>query len=149
MCAAGGTRTLANAMWALGGSAPMTTFPGNRAGLGLALLRLTIGAPAVGHGVTLAVHGSSLVTRGLGIVLLGGGALVLLGFATSLAAVAVGLVETATVLAASGLVTAGAAAALALAGPGAWSIDARRFGRREIVIPPARREPGAQEEDTE
>jgi uncharacterized membrane protein YphA (DoxX/SURF4 family) len=33
------------------------------------------------------------------------------------------------------------AAAIALLGPGAFSLDARLFGRREIVIPPASRSP--------
>ncbi|HEY6851203.1 MAG TPA: hypothetical protein VI320_33955 [Terracidiphilus sp.] len=32
-------------------------------------------------------------------------------------------------------------AALVLLGPGAFSIDARLFGRREIIIPEARRSP--------
>jgi len=36
-----------------------------------------------------------------------------------------------------------AAVALALLGPGAFSLDGRLFGRREIVIPPATRPPGA------
>jgi len=33
------------------------------------------------------------------------------------------------------------AAAIALLGPGAFSLDARLFGRREIVIPPSSRAP--------
>jgi hypothetical protein len=33
------------------------------------------------------------------------------------------------------------AAALALLGPGAFSLDGRLFGRREIVIPPSSRPP--------
>ncbi|HEX3543577.1 MAG TPA: hypothetical protein VHT31_03545 [Candidatus Acidoferrum sp.] len=33
------------------------------------------------------------------------------------------------------------AAAIALLGPGAFSLDARLFGRREILIPPPSREP--------
>ncbi len=31
------------------------------------------------------------------------------------------------------------AAVIALLGPGAYSLDARLFGRREIIIPPASR----------
>jgi len=31
--------------------------------------------------------------------------------------------------------------ALALLGPGAFSLDGRLFGRREIVIPPSSRQP--------
>jgi hypothetical protein len=34
-----------------------------------------------------------------------------------------------------------AAVALALLGPGAFSLDGRLFGRREIVIPPSSRKP--------
>jgi uncharacterized membrane protein YphA (DoxX/SURF4 family) len=32
---------------------------------------------------------------------------------------------------------AAVAGSVALLGPGAWSIDARLFGRREIIIPPS------------
>jgi hypothetical protein len=32
------------------------------------------------------------------------------------------------------------AAVIALLGPGAYSLDARRFGRREIVFPPSRKD---------
>ncbi len=94
----------------------------------------------------------SLVTRGLGAsALLAGGALgvgILTPGAGMVAAV-VGLVGAARPdLASSGglecgqnaaLLIAVLSAAVALVGPGAFSVDARLFGRREIVLPPASR----------
>jgi hypothetical protein len=41
------------------------------------------------------------------------------------------------------ILTACVAAALVSLGPGAWSMDARLFGRREIIIPPRPKDRGA------
>jgi hypothetical protein len=82
----------------------------------------------------------------LAVAAAGGGASVFLGFLTPGASVLAGaatlllaigapsssIVEIDTVVAAY---VAADAAALALLGPGALSLDARLFGRREVVIP--------------
>ena len=86
----------------------------------------------------------------LGVVLVGSGSALTIGFLTPLAGLVVGLsflgivlswfpaplwgVHDAKPIAIGMIVTA---AAIALLGPGAFSLDGRLFGRREIVIPPS------------
>ena len=128
-----------------------TTFPGGAPGFGLLLLRLAVGARLADHGAAClfdaragsgawAVGGLAAVAA----VLLGLGLLTPLSGAVA-AAITTGL--TLSVLpspsrdvfgpGAAALAAAVAPAALALIGPGAFSVDAALFGRREITIPPA------------
>jgi len=90
----------------------------------------------------------------LGSILITSGAALVAGFVTPYAALLVGLcflgiillwfpapslgLHDARQLAFGMMITA---AALALLGPGAFSLDGRLFGRREIVIPPSSRPP--------
>ena len=87
--------------------------------------------------------------RVVGVLLAGGGVCLLGGFITPLAAALVGLISFALVLSwlpaptptifenwFSTVFFIAVSTALAFLGPGAYSIDARLFGRREIVIPP-------------
>jgi uncharacterized membrane protein YphA (DoxX/SURF4 family) len=92
----------------------------------------------------------------LGLILITSGAALGVGFFTPFAALLVGLcflgvalswfpapswsLHDARLLAVGMIITA---AALALLGPGAFSLDGRLFGRREIVIPPSSRPPGS------
>ena len=125
-------------------------------GTGLLLLRLAVGVALLALGSAGVTTGgvSSLVARGLGAsALLTGGALVV-GFLTpgaGVVAAVLGLAGAARPDLASSLelecgpsaalLIAVLSAAVALVGPGAFSIDARLFGRREIVLPPASRHP--------
>ncbi len=90
----------------------------------------------------------SLAMWAVGLLTVASGALALIGYMTSFAAIVVGLLSVATWMpwfhspAPSLFVTRPAAilaAAIAIAiiclGPGAFSLDARLFGRREIIIP--------------
>lgn len=95
---------------------------------------------------------ASLWARATGLALIACGASLLAGLLTPFACIVVGLCAACVAL--SGL-EAGApltladgssllfevvtAAALILTGPGAFSLDARLFGRREIIIPPSPR----------
>jgi uncharacterized membrane protein YphA (DoxX/SURF4 family) len=114
------------------------------------LLRAVAGAAAIMHGGSYLVQGAEPMTTSwalAGLAVLSGAGLVA-GFLTPGAAVAVGastlaIAATSTTpvggsLAAhwqgAGFVTVDALA-LAMLGPGAHSIDAWLFGRREIVIP--------------
>jgi uncharacterized membrane protein YphA (DoxX/SURF4 family) len=86
---------------------------------------------------------------------LAAGSLLLIGFLTPLACITVGLgsasaafttplAETHGLLIGGlfHLLMTGAATAAMLLGPGGYSLDARLYGRREIIIPGAPRRPG-------
>jgi uncharacterized membrane protein YphA (DoxX/SURF4 family) len=130
-------------------------FPLALPGFGLLLLRVALAALLVIEGATRALtafatrapdlgalsHGLTLIVLGLPVAL---------GFLTPIVHLTVAIVE--TIALASGVVMFGSgwwqaagqatllqiviALAIAMTGPGAYSIDCRLFGRREIVIRP-------------
>lgn len=119
-------------------------------GAGLLLLRAAVGAAAFVQGaVYLADPGdSALVTWAAGLLAISIGISILIGFLTPVAGVAVGLGSAGIALSwvpppaqdlfntkLSLIFMIIMAAAIALLGPGAFSLDARLFGRREIIIP--------------
>jgi uncharacterized membrane protein YphA (DoxX/SURF4 family) len=126
-----------------------STFPGGGRGLGLLLLRAAIGVVAIFDGVgALAFNGhpaAALLAGGLAVLI---GVALLIGLLTPVAS---GLAALAAIgLSISWLslppadpfdskpltvMVAIVAVAVALLGPGALSLDARLFGRREIIIP--------------
>jgi hypothetical protein len=126
----------------------ISTFPNGRFGAGLLLLRGTVGATFVALAWGwLAEPGRTPLMTTLGIAIAGSGVLVVFGVGTRLAVLA-GLLCAGVAIwwsPASGAVVlngklaaamvAAAAAAVALVGPGAHSLDARLFGRREINFP--------------
>jgi uncharacterized membrane protein YphA (DoxX/SURF4 family) len=96
-------------------------------------------AQSVGH---LRSAELNLPNATFAVLLLIGGACLFIGFMTPIVAVVVGLgaVAFGILFEASYIVLAIVilAAAIALLGPGAFSIDARLFGHREILIQPKR-----------
>jgi uncharacterized membrane protein YphA (DoxX/SURF4 family) len=127
-----------------------STFPGGLPGLGLLLLRAAIGFAAVAEaGAYLAAHlDAATVIWVVGVLSVAGGALLVVGFLTPFAGAAIGFCIVSLPFVqfngiAGNLVEARRYALLALVadvaivllGPGAFSLDARLFGRREIVIP--------------
>lgn len=124
-----------------------STFPSGRPGIGLLLLRAALGGIALllgileltsstGRSATVWMAASLLQVSGVGLII---------GFMTPVASALVGLCVLAIVFSwipAPPLTTMVAvlaittALAIALLGPGAFSIDGHLFGRREIVIPP-------------
>lgn len=118
-------------------------------------MRVAVGLSAAAQGSDyLAGEGgpAALGSWAVGLLALACGALLLTGLLTPLACAVVGLCSVCSALQwlpapASGVSAEGlrslfvfiAAAALVLTGPGAFSLDARLFGRREIIIPHAPR----------
>jgi uncharacterized membrane protein YphA (DoxX/SURF4 family) len=134
----------------------LSTFPGGWPGIGLLMLRAAVGAAAVVQGGACLVGGADPRSWAwvVGLLAVACGASLLIGLLTPLASVLVGLGSASVALswfpaAALNLLDARSATvfvvimavAIFLLGPGAFSLDARLFGRREIIIPPASRSP--------
>jgi len=132
-----------------------TTFPSGAPGLGLLVLRLGVALALFDHGAAClsdGVAGTGVWLVGTAVVVTG--ALLVLGVVTPVsgalaAAAATGLAFSLLPYPARSAFAAGTpalgvaleAAALVLIGPGAFSVDAALFGRREITIPrPPRRD---------
>jgi uncharacterized membrane protein YphA (DoxX/SURF4 family) len=113
-------------------------------GFGLLLLRLLTGAALIHFGIAGVREAPELTTIVLQIIGIGAGILLLIGLWTPVAGAIAAVVEVCIALSLysshSGdpwipIVQAVLAAVLAMVGPGAWSIDARLFGRRRIDMP--------------
>jgi len=105
----------------------------------LLLLRMLVGVTLIAQTVTQ-VRASKLSASGwllAALIFLGAGCL-LLGFVTPVVAVLIGLYSVALAFNVDIVVLS---TAIALLGPGAFSVDARMFGRREILISSASRLP--------
>jgi putative oxidoreductase len=110
-------------------------FPNSWPGVGLLLLRISaaLSISVIGH----AVLPLSLFLDTASIVL---GILLMIGFCTPIAALGQVTIETWLLLSASQIrpvaaVSAVVGISLIMLGPGAWSIDSRLFGRRQIELP--------------
>lgn len=128
-------------------------FPGGLPGLSLLLLRAVLGiALVVEGGFYVGGPAPTVETWLLGFAAMASGGLLLLGFLTPLAAILAGAGTAAFLLSllptcSPNLFDSKPAVIFALtmllaitgAGPGRFSVDARMFGRREIIIPPASR----------
>jgi len=119
-------------------------FAGGLPGTGLLLLRLLTGAALIYFGIANLREAPLLPTAVLEIIAIGAGILLLVGLWTPVAGALAAIVKLS--IAFSGhsshsgdpwipIVQAVLAAVLAMVGPGAWSIDARLFGRKRIDIP--------------
>jgi len=126
-----------------------SAFPGGWPGVGLLLLRAEVGLTAVIQGAAyVGLDNPTLGTWIIGLLSIAGGASLLIGFLTPVACVVVGLAAICIVFSSNPasapslfnailptLLLVVVAVAVVLLGPGALSLDARRFGRREIIIP--------------
>jgi uncharacterized membrane protein YphA (DoxX/SURF4 family) len=128
-----------------------STFPHGSPGIGLLLLRVGAAAVLVAHGAACLTrsHAATWATWAVGVMTILTGALLLIGLMTPLAGVLAALGTTGVALSwfpsparstlgpgVAGLLPVVVTVAIALLGPGAISVDAALFGRREITIPP-------------
>jgi putative oxidoreductase len=120
-----------------------STFADGWPGAGILLLRLLTGAALIHFGISSIREGLPPLTAAMQTIGIAAAALLLMGMFTPLAGVLAAVAK--LWIAISGfsshsddpwvsLAQAILAAALAMIGPGAWSIDARRFGRKHIDL---------------
>ena len=118
-----------------------STFPGGLPGSGLVLLRAAVAIPLVRQGIAglLTASPPALVIPQL--VAAGAAVLLLVGLWTPVAGVLIAVAELGLAFSHPTdpwmFIHLGVlGAALAMLGPGGWSVDARLFGRKHIQIPP-------------
>jgi putative oxidoreductase len=119
-------------------------FAGGLPGTGLLLLRLLTGAALIHFGIASLREAPPLPTAVLQITGVGAGILLLVGLWTPVAGALAAIVKVSIAVSRyfshSGdpwipILQAVLSAVVAMVGPGAWSIDARLFGRKRIDMP--------------
>lgn len=116
-----------------------STFADGWPGVGILLIRLVVGSVLVAQGFSILRTQPPFQQAALEIVAMAGGALLIVGLWTPVAGSVIALFEVLNVTALSGdpwtsTVRGTLGVALALLGPGAWSVDAWLFGWKRIDI---------------
>jgi hypothetical protein len=118
-----------------------STFAGGRPGIGLLLMRLVLGSALVVRASSVVWSNPPITTTVMSAFLAGLGILIIPGLWTPLVGGLLALLETWQIITIPGdrwlaLLLATIGGALALLGPGLWSIDARLFGWRRVEAAP-------------
>ena len=121
-----------------------STFAGGWPGTGLLLMRLVLGSILVVRAGLRLWSDPPLNSTITSAILLGLGILLIIGLWTPISGILVALVEAWKVLTLPGdkwlwLLLATVSGALAMLGPGLWSVDARLFGWKRVEAPPRQR----------
>jgi len=115
-----------------------TMFPGGWPGAGLQVLRLAAGLPLIIGGGAAFRDSPQSVPHAIHFATIGVGILLLAGLWTPIAGALQAIIEVWIFLAKDGsslnLLLAALGVSLVMLGPGAWSVDARLFGRKRIDI---------------
>ena len=122
-----------------------STFPEGWPGTGLVFLRAVAAIPLIQHGIEALLTTPLPALVVLQLVTAGAAALLLIGFWTPVAGVLMAIAEMCLAFSHSHdphsndpwihILLGSLGASLAMLGPGAWSVDARLFGRKRIQIP--------------
>jgi uncharacterized membrane protein YphA (DoxX/SURF4 family) len=117
-----------------------STFPDGLPGTGLLFLRLAAGIVLIHHGLGGLLKTHWLEPGALELIAAGAGLLLLAGLWTPMTGALVAIMELWIAFSrptdlCTPLLLGTLGAGLAMLGPGAWSIDARLFGRKRIDIP--------------
>jgi putative oxidoreductase len=123
-----------------------STFAGGWPGAGLLLLRVVIGTALVVRAASKLWIDAPLNVTIPAVLLMGAGILLIAGLWTPIVGTSVALIEIWKIITLPGdkwvwLLLGTAGAALAMLGPGLWSIDARLFGWKRIEAPPRKTSP--------
>jgi putative oxidoreductase len=115
-----------------------STFPNSAPGAGLLLLRFCAGGLLISESLRHALNPASWTAVGIGFAQLLTGGLLILGCWTPAASTCAAVLSIGLALTGNHwelhIAQAGIALGLLALGPGAWSIDARLYGRKHIDI---------------
>jgi uncharacterized membrane protein YphA (DoxX/SURF4 family) len=125
-----------------------STFAGGWPGIGLLLIRLVVGSVLLVRAGAQLWSDPPLPTTLTAASRTGSGLLLAAGLWTPLAGAAVAVIEILQILTSDQdvlvcLLAGTIGGALAMLGPGRWSVDAQLFGWKRIEAPPRRRNPNA------